>query len=223
MNCLECRELLQKRMDGEPVGGEALETHLSQCAACREQHAGAARLVEIMKKTPNPELPANFAASLVAQVIRDRRQRQQRMQRRVFVTMALAASILIVLAFTYAWLPRTRTDDPPPNPNLVEKDEKKDKREPEVKEIKPEPRTPMTAFTERLADTTRDHAKVMLAAAHLEGIEKLPAVELPMNPGMREAGQEVTDGVRTVTRSARRAFDFFAREIPMPDLAEQSH
>ena len=47
--------------------------------------------------------------------------------------------------------------------------------------------------------------------------------ELPMiDPSVREAGQEVSDGVRTVTRNARRAFDFFARELPMPEIGEQN-
>jgi hypothetical protein len=57
----------------------------------------------------------------------------------------------------------------------------------------------------------RDHAKVVLAAANFEGVEKLP-----VSPQVREAGQEVTVGVEAVTRSTRKAFDFFARELPMP-------
>jgi predicted anti-sigma-YlaC factor YlaD len=35
MNCPECQDLLQRKLDGETVGGEALEFHLSQCATCR--------------------------------------------------------------------------------------------------------------------------------------------------------------------------------------------
>jgi hypothetical protein len=220
MNCLECRDLLQKRLDGAPVAADALDAHLLQCAACREQHAGATRLLEALKKTPEPRLPVNFAQTMAAQVMDDRRHRQQRMRRRVYVTMALAASVVIVLMFAYAWLPRP--DRVEPKPPIVRVDPKKETPNPEVKETKqPEPRHALTALTGRVADTTRDHAKVVLAAANLEGMDKLPAVELPMNPGMREAGQEVTDGVRTVTRSARKAFDFFARELPMPDVGAQ--
>ena len=63
-------------------------------------------------------------------------------------------------------------------------------------------------------------------AANLDGVNKLSAVEaLPpmLDPGVREAGQEVSDGVRTVTQSARKAFDFFARELPMPELGEEKN
>ena len=69
-------------------------------------------------------------------------------------------------------------------------------------------------------DTTRDHAKVVLVAANLDAMEQLPAInELPaLDASVREAGQDVSEGVRTVTRNARRAFDFFARELPMPEI-----
>ena len=117
-------------------------------------------------------------------------------------------------------------------PNPIAKDQpKKESPQPkppnEPKDLKkPEPRDPVTppssVWFNRLADATRDHAKVVLVAANLDAMEKLPAVDdLPMNSGMREAGQEVSDGVRTVTLSARKAIDFFARELPMPAFEEQ--
>ena len=90
---------------------------------------------------------------------------------------------------------------------------------------KQEPKSALAALTDRVADTTRDHAKVVLVAANLDTVERLPAVnDIPLlDPSVREAGQEVSDGVRTVTRSARRAFDFFARELPMPEIGEQKN
>ena len=78
MNCLECQELLQQRLDGERIAAtEAFDRHLNECAACREQHAAAVRLLDGIKQLPKVALAANFAQSIVAQVMRDRRQRQE--------------------------------------------------------------------------------------------------------------------------------------------------
>jgi predicted anti-sigma-YlaC factor YlaD len=227
MNCLECQELLQKRLDGDrSAGPEALDRHLSECAVCRELHAGAACLLEGLKRMPQPKLAPGFAQTLAAQVIRDRRQRREKMRRRVFLTVALAASVLLTLLLAYQWMPRTV---PQQKQDIAKEQREKQlppKVEPEVKHAgKHEPRTTLTALTERWADTTRDHAQVVLVGTNLDGVDKLPAVnELPMiDPSVREAGQEVSDGVRTVTRNARKAFDFFARELPMPDVGEQKN
>lgn len=223
MNCLECRELLHKRLDGEPIAQEAIEQHLSQCAVCRDQHAGALRLLESLKKTPAPQLPVNFASAITAEIMHDRRQRQQKMRRRVFATIALAASVLFLLILAYNWMPRTNIEPGPKN-DLVKDGPKKTQPPPkeEPKHVdKHEPRSPITALTDRWADTTRDHAKVVMVGMNLDGMP--PVAALPVDPSVREAGQDVSDGVQTVTRNARKALDFFARELPMPDMGEQKN
>ena len=125
--------------------------------------------------------------------------------------MALAASVLVMLFAAYSWLP---PDQPAPKSQLVKIEEPKKVEVPPT----PKPAEPRNAL-DRMADVTRDHAKVVLAAANLDDVEKLN--ELPViDPGVREAGQEVTDGVRAVTRNTRKAFDFFARELPMPEMPD---
>ena len=52
-----------------------------------------------------------------------------------------------------------------------------------------------------------------MVAANFDGMDQLPAVPA-LDP---QASQEVTGGVRAVTQNARRAFDFFARELPMAE------
>jgi hypothetical protein len=217
MNCPECQDLLQRKLDGETVGGEALEFHLSQCATCREQHLAAQRLVEGLQQLPTPQLPAHFASSVVSEVLLDRRQRRNKMQRRVLVTMALAASVVLMLLAAYWWIPREareskleRAHNPPPIPEKVV---------PETPR-RTEPRNRLAALSERWAERTREHANVVLVATNLDAVGKLPPVG--DIPGL-EAGQEVSDGVRTVTRSARRALDFLARELPMPEVVEQKN
>ncbi len=225
MNCLECQELLQARMDGEPIAADALEQHLNECASCRDQHLAAQRLLEGLKELPAITPDPGFARALAATIIQDRRQRRDKTRRRVFLTAALAASVMLILFAAYYWFPRTPTE------TIVVKDQPKKQappikeKTPEQIEKAPEPRSPLTPMMDRWADATRNHAKVMLAATNLDVVENLPAVDNlpPIDPGVREASQEVSDGVRTVTRNARRAFDFFARELPMPELGEQKH
>jgi hypothetical protein len=222
MNCLECQELLQKRLDGERIAAtEALDQHLNECATCREQHAAALLLLDGIQQVPRPKTSANLTASIVAEVMRDRRQRQDKMRRRVVVTMALAASVLLMLLAGYYWLPRSTEPTPQPKQDFV--DIKKPDPAPPKGPVPPkepdktEPRHAFSELQDRVANTTRDHAKVVLVAANLD---QLPAVnDLPDDPNV----QEVSDGVRSVTRNARRAFDFFARELPMPEVSEEKN
>ena len=222
MNCLDCQELLQRRLDGERIATDAaLDQHLSQCATCREQHAAALRLLDGLAALPKPKPSAGLAQALTVKVLQDRQQRRAKWQRRVVLTMALAASVMLILLSALYWLPR-----PPAELPIAKDDPKKELPEkppiPEHHAKQPPTRSPLTPLMDRWADATRDHAKVVLVATNLDAVENLPAVEhLPtIDPGVREASQEVTDGVRTVTRNARRALDFFARELPMPELGE---
>lgn len=228
MNCLECQELLQDRLDGASVReSESLDQHLNECTSCREQHAASLLFVEGLRKLPRPKPSAGFAQALASEVIRDRRKRRDKVRRGVLVTMALAASVMLILIAAYYWIPRTDTnkggkidvvkgqpkkETPPPKENPPE----------HVKA--PEPHSPLTPVMNRLADTTRDHAKVVQVAMNLDAMENLPpAVKNLPTMEVREASQEVSDSVRTVTRNARMAFDFFARELPLPDMGELKH
>src|SRR5262245_56198560 len=102
MNCLECQEMLQERLDGHaPADSPDAEAHLAQCATCRDQHAAALRLLEGMKEMPKPTPPPGFAQALASTVINDRRQRRDKLRRRLFVTAALAASIILTLFVAY--------------------------------------------------------------------------------------------------------------------------
>src|SRR6478736_2497819 len=110
MNCLECHEWLHERLDGHPVSEQIeqqIELHIAQCTACREQHAAGQLLLDGLKEMPRPAMPPGFAQVLAGTVIRDRRQRREKLRRRVFVTMALAASVMLMLFAAYYWIPHT--------------------------------------------------------------------------------------------------------------------
>jgi hypothetical protein len=159
---------------------------------------------------------------MVAQVMRDRSHRQDRMRRRVYATMALAASVLLLLFLAYYWMPRPETQDPGAKDKVAKEEPKKLPPREEKLEPTPKKDAPPNILPDRLTGTMRDHARVVLAAANLENVDRLPVGVPPAAPGAREAG-EVSVGVEAVTRSTRKAFDFFARELPMPDMGEQKN
>lgn len=221
MNCLECVEILQKQLDGATAAREAVQTHLATCAECRERFAAADLLRGVMKlePKPRPQLAVNFAQQMAARVVRDRLKRRTRLRRSLFITAALAASVLFVFLFSY-W-----SQPSPVNPGPVAKQDDTKKPTPEV--LVPEPRQDDTrqafaSYSERIVGTTREHARVLLTAAN--PLEQLPAGTLanldPAAESLIEASRDVTDRVQTVTHSARRAFDYFAREIPMWDSSK---
>jgi hypothetical protein len=231
MNCLECQAWLQERLDGVDLPlTEAVEQHCATCASCREQQAAAWRLLDGLQQLPRPGLPAHFAQVMTARVLQDRRQRQRKMRRRVYVTMALAASVLLLLLAGYAWMPRAPHGNDPDIPPVAADKSKPKNQTPKQDDEHPhaktqETRNPIASLTERWVDTTRDHATVVLAAANLDGMDMLPAMNdlPPLDPDVREASQDVSQGVRVVTRNARRAFDFFARELPMQEILPQGN
>ncbi|MBM3996032.1 MAG: DUF3379 domain-containing protein [Planctomycetes bacterium] len=225
MNCLECRELLQRRLDGESIPAQTVEPHLSQCPDCREQHAAAQQLLDALKHDPTPEPSADFAKKMTSLIVEDRDERHDKLRRRVWLTLALAASVIVGLILAYYWIPRPTATENKPNPTIVDNSKKDIPPAPKLDRPKEAPTrvdvpSPLAKLTDRWVDTTRDHAKVLTAVAPLDAV---PLPEFPMNPAVRDAGQEVSDGVRSVMRNARRAFDFFARELPMPDLAGEKN
>src|SRR5215218_8977258 len=125
MNCPECQELIQRRLDGEFLPpDQPLGPHLAQCPACRDFFAAAQRLLEALKAVPRPAPADDLKARITARVLRDRQRRRDRMRRSLYVTAALAASILIMLLAGYFWKPAADPQDPghvvQTNPNPVD-------------------------------------------------------------------------------------------------------
>ena len=172
MNCLECQELLQRRLDGERVSAPDLEAHLSGCSACRRRHAAAGLLLSGLKGLPHVEPPGDLADEIVAAVLRDRVQRRIKMRRRVWQTAALAASIFLMAWAGDLWLPNHRPENPPVNDQAnANKNENNrphgtpSQSEPALAQSVDEARDAMLALTGRLAGETKGQAQLFIAAA----------------------------------------------------------
>ena len=218
MNCPECQDVLQRRLDGEPVPrSAALDAHLAECAECRERHAAARRLLDGLRRLPAAGAPADLTRRILAGVERDRAERRRRARRGLAVTLALAASILLMAAAGYVWLPRPAANDGPVASIPKPPDERK---APAPREPLPDgTRTAIASLTGKLADRTLDQARVLLTAVPVDELPAVPELD-PAAQTLRQTGQDVSGGLQTVTRSARRALDYFAREMPMLDLPE---
>ena len=224
MNCPELHNWLQQVMDGAdlPVPPDAA-AHLAQCPACRELESAARLLKGGLQSMPPPQTSALLTQSIVAGILDDRRRRLRRVRRRMVLTFALAASILILMLV--GWLnqgPQSKkhqsvknkpTPDEPEMPKLVHRAE--------------DARAAVASLTERVADQTKEQAKVLMAVANtldLAPMATLPGLsdlEEPLDPAaqsLRQATQTVTSGIEPITNSARRAFTFFVKEMPVFDM-----
>ena len=215
MNCLECQELLQRRLDGEPLADSAaLEQHLRVCPTCREQHQSAQLMLDGLRAASPPMAPEYLAPRIVAAVVQDQRM-QWRVRRRVWMGVAVAASLLLMALAGYLWFPRDRNG---PGPDVIGKKDNRPKEEaPSLGRSMEEARAAMTNLTERLADRTKKQAQLILAAANPMDLSlpPPPPLEVPADAArsLQQAGQGVGEGVQTVARSARRAMSYFAREF----------
>jgi hypothetical protein len=189
-------------------------------------------LLDGLRTFPHPKLPDAFAVWVVDAVLRDRVRRRARVRRSLYVTAALAASILFMLLVAYFRPPSPgegKTEPSPmvnivPKPDVVPPPAGNHQNEPEKNDThKHKAPETFAALTGRLADKTLDQAKALLTAAN--PIDTLPVGELPnvkeLEPAaepLRQAQQDATESLSAVTHSARRAFDYFARDLPMPDM-----
>lgn len=208
MNCLESMNLLQCRLDGEPTGdATALDEHLAQCPSCRAHFAAAQRMVRGLKSAAWPTPPALLSERIVSEVLEDRRLRRARLKRRLWVTVALAASILLFAAGGYLWVPGA----------------KKKTQQPEVADVKqPNVRDALGSLADDLAGKTRQNAEKLwklvpppeIGSLSLPSMAKIEDSLEPAKEELRRTGRELTQSLQIVTQTTFQAFDFFARELP---------
>jgi hypothetical protein len=216
MNCLECQDLLQRRLDGEAVIiSPAMRRHLAACPSCRVLHASGQVLLGELRTVPAPALAGDFSQRMTVMVLRDRRQRKRL---RLVVTAALAASLLIMALAGYfvsgpgpvakVNIEKMRIDHPDQMPHLAQSVD--------------DTRQAFASLSERWAEHAREQTKNFLAAAKpidIPGVDFLQDMAEPLEPAaqsLQQAGQGVAESLQPVTTSAGRALAYLLRDLPVP-------
>jgi hypothetical protein len=208
MNCPECQDLLQQRLDGTPPADPAdLDRHLASCPDCRAWHAAAGRLEAGLHLLPPVVVPADLAGWIAGRVLGERRAARRR-RAWLGAGLALAASVLLVFV-----LARGR---PPVGPApVVEAPEHGGKES--LRDSVSEAGSAVVSLTRRTAGETVGQGELLLppvvARPNLDEVAASGAMGPPVR-SLRAAGQGVSEGLEPVTSSARRAFDLFLSEIP---------
>lgn len=226
MNCLECLELLQGQLDGRVSAPKPeLHLHLADCPKCRQQHQAAQLLLAGLKTLTAPAPPLDLADRITARVIHDRWQRRKSWRYRFSVTVALAASLLLMAVVGYLWVP-TPTLPPeqaqrpaavvPPEPEPAPPN-------PPWHQSMTEAQVAVSNLTDRLAETTKEQAQLWWSAAPPLKVKAMPGfgdmanLEEPLVPAtqsLRHTGQGMSEGLQVMARSAVRAVDYFVKELP---------
>ncbi|MFO0864737.1 MAG: hypothetical protein U0744_08815 [Gemmataceae bacterium] len=138
--------------------------------------------------------------------------------------------MLLVLGAQILSRPAKTPDQPQPVPPFAQ-NHPKEKEPSSPMPIAPraeEARQAVAGLTERLADETREQARLLLSVAtppNLAAIDPIPNMEFdPIEPAaetLLETGRQVRDGFEPVTRTARQAFGFLAREFAVLDRSPQ--
>src|SRR5262245_44196668 len=228
MNCHEFQDWLQKLLDdGANYCPPEAAAHVAECAPCRELHSAARQLMNGLTALPRPQAAPLLTQSIVAGVLEERRLRLRRVRQRVAVTFGLAAAILLLMLV--GWLNQAPPIDkhkfaepprPAPAPAV-----------PKFAERADEARGAVAQLTERVADETKQQAKLLMTVANsfdLPPMGSLPGLnelDVPLDPAaqsLRNATETVASGIEPITNSARRAFTFFVREMPVFDIPSKN-
>jgi hypothetical protein len=226
MNCPECQDLLQERLDGRaPADRAALEDHLRGCADCRERHLAAQRLTEGLRRLPAPAPSPGLTGRIVAQVLAERRA-ALRFRRRVWAA-AVAAGLLLMAFASYQGyrLGLFGTDDQ--KPQQAKKDgppqKKKDQRRPDssLRQLLEEAGSVAFDLTRRTAGKTVAQARRWLPSPSFKGPSPSLKGSDPLAPvfntpaqSVQQAGQTVLAGLKPVTSSWGRAVKLFLQDWP---------
>lgn len=211
MNCRDCQDVLQRRLDGAPEGdGPAgLARHLESCAACRDRFAAARRLRTGLALLEAPAPPHGFAGRVVARVLRDHQARALR--RRLTRVVAAAACLALAVLAAYALRPSDSGPAPPPRGPVV----RDDPPEPSLRDSVAEAQSAVASLTNRTLVESVEQTR-LLWPVMAPPLPELPAdpPALPPARTLAEARHGVSLGLEPVADSARRAVNLFLRDLP---------
>lgn len=213
MNCTESLDLLNQRLDGDPLADRAaLEQHLRSCRDCRELHAAAGGLEEGLRLFPMPRPRPGLSDAIVAGVLADRRARIR--QRRGWVAALAVAAALLVAVFLGAggWQTHEQTARVSDGFKVAAPAESTIS----VRESVSEVGSALASLTQRTANEAVGQSRLLLPEVlPAPPLTESPMVQLELDPttaSLKQAGQGVATALDPVTTSARRAFGMLLRE-----------
>jgi hypothetical protein len=226
MNCAEFQELLQQRLDGEPIAdSDEMDRHRSACSSCRELESLATRLMGAFGANavsmPSEKLSNQIVSLVMAEM--DSQQARRRWTRRVLAVSSLAAGLLLAAFLGYSWWGPRRPRDFPDSNVVTKKDEP-------PASIRNQPRlnfreagSTLVALVNRTADETVSQGRVLLpqevSAPSLTVADNWQPALSPQ--AIRDAQDGVAVGFEPVTDSARRAVNLFLRELSPTEVQKQ--
>jgi hypothetical protein len=237
MNCAEFQELLQQRLDGEPIADSGeMDRHRTTCASCRELEMLASRMTKALKARANLSPSKQLSDQIVSQVLADldSQQTRRRMVRRALSVSSLAAGLLLAVFLGSSWWGNRYR---PNSQGLSTVAQKAD--QPALGQGPNAPRSAvvasrpplnlqeagstLVALVNRTADETVGQSRVLLP-------QKVPTPDLTVvdnwqpalsSQAIRDAQDGVAVGFEPVTDSARRAVSLFLRELSPTEMQKQ--
>jgi hypothetical protein len=230
MTCSDSHELLQQRLDGDPIADRGeLDRHLADCPACRDLYASAQRLQECLQSLTSPIPPTDLSQRILVRWLEEHRVRARR-RRRLLTGMAIAAALFVAVFLGYSrWrhpaeLKTDRSDTTVRDhvtPRFADSAIPRVETEPSLNRRMEEAGSALIALMNRTADETVGQGKVLLPAEVPTPLFELANPQamapIPLEPpveSLREAQHNVALGLEPVTNSARRAVNLFLREMP---------
>jgi hypothetical protein len=211
MNCHDFEKWLQSCLDGEQslfASGSASD-HARTCAPCRDLHAAALLLAQVVGHELLLMPPPGMTERIVRRVLQERR---ARIRVRWAAGLAAAAAIVMAIWLGYGLMPDQQpvapiVEGPPPAPPAPV--------EPSIPLQAREATAAAIDLTRQVARSTMDQASVLMPPPDLLSTSQLtdrvePDVEV------EAVGKSVRNGLEPVTTSTRRAFDAWLNLLPTP-------
>lgn len=221
MNCSGFQDWLQHRLDGESVEDQsAADRHLADCAPCRDWQAAARRLEDGLRLLTPPTPPVGLSNRIVTQVLVERRA-ALRFRRRVWTSVAVAASLLVTALIGYPWWSSIRSPIAPDSSSSVV-----ELNPPELPPSTPslgasfaEASSAVVSLAKKTKDETVEQTRLFwpdpVPAPELVKTESLQPALDPSAQGLRELEQGVSVSVEPVTSSLRRWGGMVLKTLPM--------
>lgn len=212
MNCLECEELLQSFLDGEPVLA-AMEGHLHECSHCRELFAAARALQFGLSHKQQALASPNLTPLITRSVLRDRA------RRRVQPALALGAvAAVLVCVLIWGSSPQRNHElvsSPAADPSTVALSAA----EPSLGGNVEQAGLALADLTRRTAVETLEPSRVLLPelalAAPQDDGQSLAAISEESQKALDGVREGVAQGIEPLTSSARRAITLLRRDVPL--------